>query len=92
MASTSAAPPITGEANMEIAPPSSSSSSTTTTTTSTAAAAAAKWTTPPSVPTLPAKFPGLESLSIKKREQLFLYHAFKPVAAGAPFVRKAGKA
>ena len=67
----------------------------TTTTTSTAAAAAAataKWTTPPSVPTLPAKFPGLESLSIKKREQLFLYHAFKPVAAGAPFVRKAGKA
>ena len=92
MSSTSAAaPPITGEANMEIAPPSSSSSSTTTTT-STAAAAAAKWTTPPSVPTLPAKFPGLESLSIKKREQLFLYHAFKPVAAGAPFVRKAGKA
>ena len=92
MSSTSAAaPPITGEANMEIAPPSSSSSSSTTTPTSTAAAAA-KWTTPPSVPTLPAKFPGLESLSIKKREQLFLYHAFKPVAAGAPFVRKAGKA
>ena len=91
MASTSAAPPITGEANMEIAPPSSSSSSTTTTT-STAAAAAAKWTTPPSVPTLPVKYLGLDHLSLKKREQLFLYHAFKPVAAGAPFVRKAGKA
>ena len=71
---------------MGVAPPSSSSSS------SSASFADAKWTTPPSVPTLPAKYLGLDHLSLKKREQLFLYHAFKPVAAGAPFVRKAGKA
>ena len=37
------------------------------------------WKTPPSMPTLPAKFHGLDALSIKAREQLFFYHAYKPI-------------
>ena len=86
MATTAKAPP-TSEADMQIAPESSSTSSS-----SSSSASAGSWKTPPAMPTLPPRFPGLDALSLKKREQLFAYHAFKPiVAAGAPGARKAGK-
>jgi len=35
---------------------------------------------PATFPSLPAKWPGLDGLSYKAREQLFLYHAYKTPA------------
>ena len=75
------------DADMEVGGETTSSSSS-----SAAPVAGSKWawaTASRAMPAMPAKFPVLDTMSIKKREQLFLYHAYHSIGGAHKAAAKA---
>jgi hypothetical protein len=81
------------DADMEVGGETTSSSSSSAAATSSAApVAGSKWawaTASRAMPAMPAKFSGLDAMSIKKREQLFLYHAYHSIGGAHKAAAKA---